>query len=261
MDTRATTSAAALRDQRLVMGVLAHLPLLAGVGTGEVEAIAKRAWLLAGRRGGLIAGRQTPLPGMFAVAYGIVRLVLGGPEGERRVLRLVTAGETFGEASALLGRPVDYEALAVRDSKLVVVPVAAISECADRDARFARNLMNLLAKRTVELVAELQAATLQGGRQRLARYLETLAAERGPSGPLRIELPVSKTVIASRLGVKKETLSRLLRQLSAEGVIQVGRRDIGILDRERLAALVAPAVDMDQIPNPAPGPIIPDNGV
>lgn len=239
MDRPASPSVSALRDQRLIAGVLAHLPLLAGLGARDLETLGRRAWLLAAPRGAMFVQRQTRLPGLFAVAYGTVKLVLIGLEGERRLLRLVTAGQTFGEASALLGRPVDYEALAVCESRLVVLPTAAITECADRDPRLGRNLIDLLARRTVELVGELQAATLLRGRQRLASYLDALATQTGP-GATRIELPVSKTLIASRLGVKKETLSRLLRQLTAEGVIEVGRREIAILDRDRLAALVEP---------------------
>jgi CRP-like cAMP-binding protein len=46
---------------------------------------------------------------------------------------------------------------------------------------------------------------------------------------------VSKTVVAARLGVKKETLSRLLRELADDGVIAVAQRNIAILDRARLA--------------------------
>jgi CRP-like cAMP-binding protein len=52
-----------------------------------------------------------------------------------------------------------------------------------------------------------------------------------------VRLPVSKTLVAARLGVKKETLSRLLRQFAAEGVIEVSRREISILDREALVKL------------------------
>jgi hypothetical protein len=45
---------------------------------------------------------------------------------------------------------------------------------------------------------------------------------------------VSKTVLAARLGMKKETLSRLLQRLARRGVIEVTRRDITILDRAGL---------------------------
>jgi CRP-like cAMP-binding protein len=66
---------------------------------------------------------------------------------------------------------------------------------------------------------------VQRGTERLARYLPSLAAGAG-----RAEVPVSKTRVAAQLGMKMETLSRRLRQLAAEGVIDVGRREISILD-------------------------------
>jgi CRP-like cAMP-binding protein len=50
------------------------------------------------------------------------------------------------------------------------------------------------------------------------------------------QLPAAKSVVAGRLGVAKETLSRLLRQFAQEGLIAVQRRSIRLLDRERLSA-------------------------
>ena len=50
-------------------------------------------------------------------------------------------------------------------------------------------------------------------------------------------LPATKTAVAARLGVKKETLSRLLHALAARSVIEVRGRDVAILDRAGLAAL------------------------
>lgn len=227
------------RDQRLVASVLAHLPLFRGASEKEAATMAARVWTTTARRGDIIVGREARLPGAFAVAHGTVKLVLRGPEGEGRVLRVVVAGQSFGEASALLGVAAGYEARAVSECTLVVLPMTSILELAQRDPRIAGNLSTLLAGRTMDLLAELQAATLQRSSQRLAGYLEALAAaSTTSSGPTRVQLPLSKTLIASRLGVKKETLSRLLRQLSTQGVIEVGRRDIAILDRGRLAALV-----------------------
>jgi len=49
-----------------------------------------------------------------------------------------------------------------------------------------------------------------------------------------VRLPATKTVIAARLGVTKETFSRLLRELGAMGLIQVRKREITLLDASRL---------------------------
>ena len=226
------------RDQGLVQGVIAHLRLFDGVPPVQAARVVRQAWLLHAPRGEFVARRHARMHGLFALAYGSVKLSLRGPEGAERVLRLLTAGQVFGEASALLGRAADYDAIALAESKLVVLPSAAVLELAEREPRFARNMIFSLAQRNIELLAELEAVTVRRSAQRLAAYLESLAGPTNGSGPTRVQLPVAKTMIASRLGIKKETLSRLLRQFAAQGVIEVARREIAILDRERLAALL-----------------------
>ena len=47
-------------------------------------------------------------------------------------------------------------------------------------------------------------------------------------------LAMSKTLLAARLGIKKETLSRLLRELADEGIVGVSGREIAVRDREAL---------------------------
>jgi len=78
---------------------------------------------------------------------------------------------------------------------------------------------------------------MQPSRQRLAAYLNSIAAPADAPGAWEARLPVSKTLLAARLDIKKETLSRLLRQLAEDGVISVARRVITVHDRKRLASL------------------------
>jgi CRP/FNR family transcriptional regulator, dissimilatory nitrate respiration regulator len=227
----------ARRDQRLIEGVISHLALFAGVAPAATARLALRCSTQHALRGVALAEREALLPGVFAVAYGTVKLSLRGADGEERVLRLVCGGQTFGEANALLGRALQYEARALAESKLVMMPTPALAELAEREPRFARNLMLVLAQRSLELLAEFESATLRRGAQRLASYLDSLAAPQAAAGGrLVVELPVSKTMLAAQLGVKKETLSRLLRQLSSRGLIEVSRREVAILDRGALMA-------------------------
>lgn len=225
-------------DTRLVQGLVPRLPIFRDVAPGNLGTLVKQCWVLAAPRGTIIVERGARLPGVFGLAYGSVKLSLRGQDGEERVLQLVSPGQTFGEAKSLLGRPGHSEAIALADSKLVVIPAAAIFALMDRDARFARAVALLLAERTLEMLAEVESA-MQRGAQRLAAYLGALAESPGGNGNggTVVRLPVSKTLVAARLGVKKETLSRLLRQLAAEGVIEVSRREISILDRDALAKL------------------------
>jgi CRP-like cAMP-binding protein len=193
----------------------------------------KQCWVLAAPRGTNVVQRGMHLPGVFALAYGSVKLALSCEDAEERVVSLVSAGQTFGEAKALLGRAARSTAIALVDSKLVVIPSAAILNLMEREPRFARALVYVLADRTLDLLAEVESAT-QRGAQRLAAYLVTLADGNGGD---TVHLPVSKTLVAARLGVKKETLSRLLRELAGRGLIAVERREVRILDRGALAAV------------------------
>ncbi len=226
----------AMRDLRFAEGVVSNLSLFSGISPSQLAAVAKRCWTLSAQRGDTLVSRDERLAGVYALAYGSVKLALRSADREERVLRLVGAGQTFGEAAALLGRASRYEALALVESRLIVIPSAAIFSLLDRDPRFARNMVKRLAGRTFELLAELETATMRRGSQRLASYLDSLAEPDAAAGSCTVHLPVSKTLVAARLGVKKETLSRLLRQFADDGVITVSRREITILDRQRLAA-------------------------
>ncbi|HEY5896453.1 MAG TPA: Crp/Fnr family transcriptional regulator [Burkholderiales bacterium] len=206
-----------------------------GLSALQAAKLEKHCRSISVHRGEAICRRGDRLPGAFAVTSGTVKLSLHGHD-EERVLRIVGEGETFGEAVSVLSKPSPYDASALSDASLVAVPPAAMWSLLRRDARFAKALVTKLAESVLEMLSELEAATTQRSAQRLATYLESLARLDGASGPCTVKLPVSKTVVAARLGVKKETLSRLLKQFSGDGIIGVTRREIMILDPDRLSA-------------------------
>ena len=221
-----------MRDERLVRGVVANLPLFCGVLPAHLAALTGQCSAMLAARGETVTAQGAHLPGILALAYGSVKLVLRRPDRAERLLRVIGALQTFGESSALLGRGSPYGAVALQESKLIVIPTASLLSLLEHDARFARRLVLAMAERKVELYAEMQAATLLSSTQRLASYLKELAgAER------TLSLPFSKTLVAARLGIKKETLSRLLRDLVEQRVIDVTHRDIAILEPARLEEL------------------------
>jgi CRP-like cAMP-binding protein len=218
-------------------GVLAALPLFRQTPRSQVALLARESRTTYAARGAVIARRGERLPGLAAVAYGLVKLSLKGEH--EKVLRLVGPGECFGEAVLFLDRPLPVDISALADTLLVVVPEKPLLALLDSDPRFARGLLASLCQRLHALVADFEATTMHGARERLAAYLDSLA-DPGTAGATA-RLPAAKTVVAARLGMTKETLSRLLHRLAAEGLIAVNRREITLLDRAGLAALARPA--------------------
>lgn len=225
------------RDPRLVEGIVTNLPLFRDVGHSNVALVASHARIEHCRRGALIARQGERLPGVIGVAYGLLKLVLPRRNGEEKVLRFLGPNESFGEAVTLLERPCSLDVVALAETMFVVIPVRPLRQLQERDITFANNLVRTLAEGQVRLVREIDARIGSSSAKRLAAYLESLAKSEGCSGACAVQLPVTKSALAARLGITKETMSRLLRELKDQGLIAMAGGAITILDRPRLAGI------------------------
>jgi CRP-like cAMP-binding protein len=218
----------------VIKAVLEKLPLLEGVSQEAVRELATQSMLVRIGRGEAVVRRGDPVPSVYAVAFGAMKARLAPPHGGEIVLALLGAGATFGETAVVLGQPSSVDLVALEDTMLVATRASCITALVERNLRFSRNLARALAERNHSLLAELQAGRLPGA-QRLAVYLDSIAEH----GSQAARLPVSKTLLAARLGMKKETLSRLLAEFARQGLIEVCGRDIAIRDAARLRQLAA----------------------
>jgi CRP-like cAMP-binding protein len=217
--------------ERLALGVLARLPLFQQVSRQHFAEVVRQARTLHYRRGELVARRGEPVPGLFAVAYGMVKLELHGTAGAERILRLVGPSQTFGEIALFRQQPLPLDAVAVVDTGLVLVPAATLLTLIETDAHFARGLVASLCQRLHAMVTDFEATTMHGATGRLAAYLQSLAVSPAASS---VTLPAAKKLIAARLGMTKETFSRALHELAHAGVVRVAGREVMLLDRQGL---------------------------
>lgn len=217
--------------ERLALGVLARLPLFQSISRQHFAEVVRHARMLHYARGQLVAKRGEPVPGLFAVAYGMVKLTLHGGAGAEKVLRLVGPSQTFGEVALFRRQPLPLDAVAVVDTGLVLVPAGTLLTLIETDAHFARGLVASLCQRIHAMVSDFEATTLHGATGRLAAYLESLADSPQTA---RVTLPAAKKLIAARLGMTKETFSRALHELAHAGVVRVAGREVMLLDRQGL---------------------------
>jgi CRP/FNR family transcriptional regulator, dissimilatory nitrate respiration regulator len=221
---------------KVVEDILAGLPVFRHVAPAQLHRLAGHAELRHAAKDTRLYERGEPSTGCFALVYGLVTLSLLAPDGTTKVLRLVHPGETFAESVMFDVRPQPVNALVLADSQLVFLPAQAIFDLLAHDRTFMRALLASLSRRIHVLIADIEAYSLSSGTQRVAAYLHGLADTSSPE-PARVRLPANKTIIASRLGVTKETFSRLLHELSRQGLIEVRQREVVLRDPLRLAQL------------------------
>ena len=180
------------------------------------------------------AGQEAEL--FYFVCSGQVKLYRLAPNGMEKVVEIVRPGQTFAEALMFL----ELSAYPVGAQALGKVEVIAIHnrpylEVLASSPQTSFHVMAHLSMRLKGLLNEIDSLTLQNANLRVVNYLLYLlpdACER--EGDNDITLPAAKNIIASRLSVQPETLSRILAGLSNAGLIRVDGLNIQILDVEAL---------------------------
>lgn len=214
-----------------VRGLLGRLPLFAAVDPESLDHIATASSEHRLARGEVLFRQGSPCTGFYVVVHGQVKLAVSAPNGNEKVVELIAAQMSFGEAVMFLERPFPVTAEALTDSLVIFIPRDPVLELIDNNKRFARKMLAGLSVRLHGLVQDVEGYALRSSTQRLIGYLLREAGEGGlAQGALEIDLPTSKQVLASRLSVTPETFSRILHNLSNSGLIRVDGKTIYVPD-------------------------------
>lgn len=150
-------------------------------------------------------------------------------------MEIVNPGQTFAEALMFHEMPsYPLSAQALLDSELVVINARGFLEFLSGSVESCFKVMGSLSVRLRKLLGEIDALTLQNADLRVANYLSQLLTEADGEEGAVVTLPAAKNVIASRLSIQPETLSRSLNTLSAKGIIEVDGLNIRVPDVQAL---------------------------
>ena len=212
---------------------LARLPLFAGLREAELGRLAGATTRRELKRGEFLFRQGEPPTGFHAVVHGRIELRARSPHGRERVTDIVGAGRSFGEAIMFLEKPYIVSAKALGDALVLHVAKDAVFAELERNPAFARRLIATLSAKLHAAARELDTYALGSGEARFAAFLLRTA---GPAehGAASVTFPAAKRAIASRLNLSAEHLSRILRHLTAECLIEVRGRTVDIPDLERL---------------------------
>ena len=218
---------------------LARLPLFAGLDESELARLAAATTRRELKRGERLFRQGEPSTGFYVVVHGRIALTSHPPQGRERVNDIVGAGRSFAEAIMFLDRPYIVSAKALGDALVLHVAKDAVFRELERNPGFARRVIAALAEKLRAAVRELDTYALGSGEQRFAAWLLNAAGpvERGAAS---VALPAAKRAIASRLNLSAEHLSRILRHLASEGLIEVRGRTVEIPDVARLRGRLRP---------------------
>ena len=215
---------------------LADSPLFSGLSPDELLRITQSSDLKSYAKGAMIFSVGQACEAFHIVVSGQVKLFVVSPAGQEKVIEIISPGQSFAEALVFLNKPYILSAQALADTVLVNVSKRGVVSEIEQDPHFALHMLAGVSRRLHGLIQDVEGYALRNGMQRLIGYLLRDVEVTPASGEntVTVSLPASKATIASRLSLTPEYFSRVLHELEAQQLIAIDRRDIRILDVQKL---------------------------
>lgn len=152
----------------------------------------------------------------YVILEGWVKLYRLMPSGDEAILHVFTKGETFAEATMFNGHKYPATAEIVTDARLIAINNNAFTQILNENPKIALQMLASTCTHMKHLVTEIEQIKGRNSTQRLAYFLYKLCPKDEICSV--IHLPYEKSLIAARLGIQPESLSRTLKNLQKYGV-------------------------------------------
>ena len=183
--------------------------------------------------GAYACSRGEPVEHWVGVIDGLLKLSIGSPDGKMATLTGVPVGGWFGEGSLLRTEPRRYDAVALRDSRVALMPRATFYHLLDTSIGFNRFLLLQLNERLAQFIAMLEYERLLDPDARVARCLAWLFNPFLYPG-IGQRLQVSQEEIGFLSGVSRQRVNQALHVLETTRLLRVEYGGVTVLDVEGL---------------------------
>jgi CRP/FNR family transcriptional regulator, dissimilatory nitrate respiration regulator len=214
-----------------IPGLLGRLPLFQEISPAQMEHIASQVREKRLAKGEMLFQKGDSPSGMFSVVFGQIKLAFPSSSGNEKVVDILGPSQLFGEGVMFMDRPYPVFAEAIADSLLLHIPKILLFELLESDPTFARQMLAGMSMRLHSLIQDVESYSLRSSAQRVIGYLLQHCPTEGKSelaDGIAITLPTSKQIIASRLNLTPETLSRIFHDLAVANLISVDGKQITI---------------------------------
>lgn len=169
---------------------------------------------------------------LFILKQGRVQLYRISPEGKKLVIATLGPGSIFGEM-ALIGQQMHNTfAEAIEDCQICVMSRTDLERLILNKPQVALRVLEITGRRLRAAEERLKDMAFKGIPARLASLLLRLAEEHGD-----VITGLTHQDLAESVGTYRETATQVLNDLKAQGIIDIGRKRITILNREALQAI------------------------
>ena len=213
--------------------------LFSGLADADLAQLAAITVRRTFKKGETLFSEGEEATGFYLLVSGSIKLCRMSHDGREKVLHFVQPRETFAEAAFFGDGRYPAEARAIESGEVIYLPKEGFLELMTRNPNFTLNLVVSLSLQLRRFARQIEELSFADVTSRLASFLVRRASEKSTSydGITYVDLGIKKGELAARLGTASETISRTLRKLMNEGIIEVQGNRVLIHQMEKLNKL------------------------
>lgn len=206
--------------------LLSHISLFEELPMQELKVIDAMSQMRPVKKGKIIVSPDAPIPALFLLKEGQVRLYRMNQHGKQFTVDILTSGNIFGETATLSLTDDDLYAEAMTDTYLCTIGVDEFEQFIEKNPKIALKLINILSERLKDLYALSEKIALTDVKYRILYLLLKLSEKNGVRKKdwQTINIKLTHADIAAMVGTTRETTSVIMSNLKKEGYIKKGLR-------------------------------------
>jgi len=221
-----------------ITNTLRSCQLLSGLPLPDMKNIAAIAVLKQLEKGDYLFHEGDPSRGFYIVQQGAINVHRVSSLGKEQVIHVFRAGESFAEATLATTTGYPADARALESSQVLLVPKVEFISLLRQHPELALRMLGSMSQHLRVLVGLLDDLTLKDVETRLANWLLKRCPDSTATQAVRIELSMTKRVLAAELGTVSETFSRTLAKFREQNLIEVNGKVLTVRSPANLAALL-----------------------
>lgn len=176
--------------------------------------------------------------GFYVIQRGAINVHRVTAAGKEQIIHVFRTGDSFAEVALASETGYPADARALEPSQVLLVQKDGILGLLRRQPELALRMLGSMSSHLRVLVGQLEDLTLRDVETRLANWLVKKCPNVQSEQPVRIELKMTKRVLAAELGTVSETFSRTLAKFREQKLLSVKGKTFVILSPARLNALL-----------------------
>ena len=221
-----------------IINTLRSCQLFTGLPQTDLEQIAAVTMVKSLDKGEYLFHEGDPAHGFYVVQRGAVNVHRVNAAGKEQIIHVFRIGDSFAEIALASRTGYPADARAIEPTQVLLVQKDGILALLKRQPELALRMLGSMSSHLRVLVGQLEDLTLKDVATRLANWLMKRCPNPQSGEAARIELTMTKRVLAAELGTVSETFSRTLAKFRDQKLLTVKGKTITVLSPVKLNALL-----------------------